>query len=108
MKLRSAASASSNSVPAKHDPCSMVASIEREDTSRRASVRRNSPIVSRTNAIKILNREGLLRTGDNTEADENLSYTTLPPGEPSLGDDKTAYQLLPKARACSEGEAGMW
>lgn len=66
------------------------------------------PIVSRTNALKILNREGLLRTGDNTEADEKLSYTMLSPGEPSLGDDKTAYQLLPKARTCSEGEAGMW
>jgi len=66
------------------------------------------PIVSRTNAIKILNREGLLRTGDNTEADEKLSYTMLSPGEPSLGDDKTAYQLLPKSRACPEGEAGMW
>jgi hypothetical protein len=66
------------------------------------------PIVSRTNAIKILNREGLLRTGEDKAADETLAYTILPPGEPDLKEEGTSYQLLPKARTCSEGEAGMW
>jgi hypothetical protein len=66
------------------------------------------PIVSRTNANKILNREGLLRTGDSEAADETLAYTMLAAGEPSLDDEKTSYQLLPKARECSEGEAGIW
>jgi hypothetical protein len=66
------------------------------------------PIVSRTNALKILNREGLLRTGDDPAADETLVYTMLAHGEPDLKDGDMSYHLLPKARACSEGEAGMW
>jgi hypothetical protein len=66
------------------------------------------PIVSRTNAIRILNREGLLRAGDDTVADETLAYTLLPPGEPDLNKKDRLYQLLPKARTCPEGEAGMW
>jgi hypothetical protein len=66
------------------------------------------PIVSRMNAIKILNREGILRTGDDRESDERLSYTLLPPGESRTSSKAPPYQLLPKSRACSEGEAGMW
>lgn len=66
------------------------------------------PIVSRMNAIKILNREGLLRAGDDKESDEKLSYTLLQPGESRTSSKATPYQLLPKSRACSEGEAGMW
>jgi hypothetical protein len=66
------------------------------------------PIVSRTNAIKILNREGLLRTGDDREADEALTATLLPPGEYGVNSKITPNQLLPKSRTCSEGEAGMW
>jgi hypothetical protein len=66
------------------------------------------PIVSRTNAVKILNREGLLRTDDDTAADESLTFTTLSPNEPDQKDKATPYQLLPKSRNCSEGEAGMW
>lgn len=67
------------------------------------------PIVSRTNAIKILNREGLLRTGDDREADEPLnSVTPMPPDKSGASSKGTPYQLLPKSRTCSEGEAGMW
>jgi hypothetical protein len=66
------------------------------------------PIVSRTNAMKILNREGVLRNGDDTVADEKIVYTMLLPDEPDLGDETMSYNLLPKARTCSEGEAGVW
>lgn len=66
------------------------------------------PIVSRTNAVKILNREGLLRTGDEPSADEALSFVPLPPGEPNIKDHTSSYQPLPKSKSCSEGEAGMW
>lgn len=67
------------------------------------------PIVSRTNAIKILNREGLLRTGDDREADETpASSTLMPPDESGVSNKVAPYQLLPKSRTCSEGEAGMW
>jgi len=66
------------------------------------------PIVSRTNANKILNREGLLGTRDNMAEDETPAYTVLAPGEPRLEDEKMSYQMLPETRACSEGEAGMW
>jgi hypothetical protein len=66
------------------------------------------PIVSRTNAIKILNREGLLRTGDDREADEALTATLMPSGESGTSSKVTPYQLLPKSRTCSDGEAGMW
>ncbi len=66
------------------------------------------PIVSRTNAIKILNREGLLRTEDNREADEALASTLMLPDESDVSSKSTTYQLLPKSRTCSEGEAGMW
>ncbi len=66
------------------------------------------PIVSRTNALKILNREGVLRTGDEMLAEEKISYTMLSSGEPDLNDEALSYRQLPKARACSEGEAGVW
>lgn len=66
------------------------------------------PIVSRTNALKILNREGLLRTGDEREADEVLTATLIPPGESGTQSKVTPYQPLQKSRTCSEGEAGMW
>lgn len=66
------------------------------------------PIVSRTNATKILNREGLLRTGDGRDADEALTATLMPPGDSGASSKVTPYQLLPKSRTCSEGEAGLW
>jgi hypothetical protein len=66
------------------------------------------PIVSRTNAMKILNREGVLRNGDESVADRKFAYTMLLPDEPDLKDETTSYNLLPKARTCSEGEAGIW
>jgi hypothetical protein len=66
------------------------------------------PIVSRTNAVKILNREGVLRTGDETATDEKIVYSMLLPDEPDLTDEEMPYRLLPKARTCSEGEAGIW
>ena len=49
MYARSAAKASSASVPTKHEPGSTSANSVREETSSRASVRRSMPIVSRTN-----------------------------------------------------------
>jgi hypothetical protein len=67
------------------------------------------PIVSRTNALKILNREGLLRTGDDTAAEEMFLFSSLPDDEPQPKEHKVhSYQLLPKSRSCPEGEAGMW
>jgi hypothetical protein len=66
------------------------------------------PIVSRTNAIKILNREGLLRTGVDRDADETLTYALVPPEESDESSKSTSNQILPKSRACPEGEAGRW
>ena len=64
--------------------------------------------VSRLNAMKILNRESVLRTGDETFADEKIEFTMLRADEPDLRDADMSYQLLPKARVCPEGTAGDW
>jgi hypothetical protein len=64
--------------------------------------------ISRLNAMKILNRESVLRTGDETFADEKIEVEMLASDEPDLHDDTVSYQLLPKARACPEGTAGDW
>jgi len=64
--------------------------------------------VSRLNAMKILNRDTVLRTGDGTFANEKIEFTMLRSDEPDLKEEATAYQLLPKARICSEGTAGDW
>ncbi|CUQ67806.1 hypothetical protein [Candidatus Nitrospira inopinata] len=67
------------------------------------------PIVSRTNALKILNREGLLRAGGDAAAEETFLFSSLPDDEPRPKEQKVpSYQLLPKSRICPEGEAGMW
>ncbi len=66
------------------------------------------PIVSRLNAMKILNRESLLRTGDDMLADEEIEVTMLRPDEPDLRDEEASYRLLPKAIVCSDGMAGIW
>ncbi|HEX5647700.1 MAG TPA: hypothetical protein VFX56_12080 [Nitrospira sp.] len=66
------------------------------------------PIVSRTNAVKILNREGLLRTDTDKAADETLVFARLDLGEPAPSRKAVPYQLLPKSKACPEGEAGLW
>jgi hypothetical protein len=64
--------------------------------------------VSRLNAMKILNRETVLRTGDETFANEKIELTMLRSDEPDLKEEATSYQLLPKARICPEGTAGDW
>jgi len=64
--------------------------------------------VSRLNAMKIMNRESVLRTGDETFADEKIEFTMLRADEPDLKDEAASYQLLPKARVCPEGTAGDW
>ena len=64
--------------------------------------------VSRLNAMKILNRESVLRAGDETFANEKIEFTMLRPDEPDLKDEAVSYQLLPKARVCPEGMAGDW
>jgi len=64
--------------------------------------------VSRVNAMKILNRETVLRTGDETFADEKIEFTMLRSDEPDLKDEDVSYRLLPKARVCTEGTAGDW
>jgi hypothetical protein len=64
--------------------------------------------VSRLNAMKILNRESVLRTGDETFADEKIEFTILRADEPDLKDVDVSYQLLPKARDCPDGTAGDW
>ncbi len=64
--------------------------------------------VSRINAMKILNRETVLRTGDETFANEKIELTMLRSDEPDLKDEDVSYRLLPKARVCPEGTAGDW
>lgn len=64
--------------------------------------------VSRLNAMKILNRESILRSGDETFANEKIEFTMLRSDEPDLKDEDMSYQLLPKARVCPEGTAGDW
>ena len=64
--------------------------------------------VSRLNAMKILNRESVLRTGDETFADEKIEVTMLRADEPDLKDDAVSYQPLSKAHVCPEGTAGDW
>ena len=66
------------------------------------------PIVSRTNAMNILNRESVLRIGDETFAGEKIGFTMLGPDEPDRKDDDTTYRTLPKALVCAEGMAGVW
>ena len=66
------------------------------------------PIVSRTNALKILNREGVLRTDNEMPEIEALAFDALPPDALELGGATPSYQLLPKTRPCSEAEAGIW
>ena len=70
--------------------------------------RQYPPIVSRTNAVKILNREGVLRTDDDLPSDEQIQVTLLSPDEPDVKEGEMSHQLLPKAKACSEAEAGVW
>jgi hypothetical protein len=66
------------------------------------------PIVSRTNAMNILNRESVLRIDNETFAGEKIGFTMLGPDEPDRKDDDTTYRTLPKALVCSEGMAGVW
>ena len=64
--------------------------------------------ISRLNAMQILNRETVLRTGDETFANEKIEVTMLRSDEPDLKEEAMSYQLLPKARTCPEGTAGDW
>ena len=64
--------------------------------------------VSRLNAMKILNRESVLRTGDETFANEKIELTMLRADEPDLKDENVSYTLLSKAHVCPEGTAGDW
>jgi hypothetical protein len=64
--------------------------------------------ISRLNAMKILNRESVLRTGDETFANEKIEFTLLRPDEPALKDEAVSYQLLSNARDCPDGTAGDW
>jgi hypothetical protein len=69
----------------------------------------NFPLkISRLNAMQILNRETVLRTGEETFADEKIEFTMLRPDEPDLKDESVSYSLLSKARVCPEGTAGDW
>lgn len=70
--------------------------------------RQYPPIVSRTNVVKILNREGVLRTNDEAFAEEKLQVTMLLPNEPSIKEGAASYRTLPRAKACTEAEAGVW
>lgn len=64
--------------------------------------------ISRLNAMKILNRESVLRAGDETFANEKIEFTMLHPDEPDLKDEDVSYQLLSNAHLCPEGTAGDW
>jgi hypothetical protein len=66
------------------------------------------PKVSRMNARKILNRESVLRIGEETFANEKIAATLLEPDEPDLKDEAPSYSPLPKAKTCSDAEAGVW
>lgn len=70
--------------------------------------RQYPPIVSRTNAVKMLNREGVLRTADDAFADEKLQVMMLPPNESDVKEQEASYQILSRAKTCSEAEAGVW
>jgi hypothetical protein len=70
--------------------------------------RQYPPIVSRTNAVKMLNREGVLRTQDDGFAEEKLFVTMLSADESNREEEEISYQILPRAKACSEAEAGVW
>jgi hypothetical protein len=70
--------------------------------------RRYPPIVSRTNAVKMLNREGVLRTSDDVFAEEKIQVTMLSPEGPPIKEGSISYRPLPRAKACSEAEAGVW
>lgn len=70
--------------------------------------RQYPPIVSRTNAVKMLNREGVLRTSDEVFAEETLRLTMLPTDEPLMAEGAASFRTLPRAKACSEAEAGVW
>ena len=64
--------------------------------------------VARLNAMKILNRESVLRIGNETFANEKMDVTMLRPDEPDLKDDAVLYQPLSTAHVCPEGTAGDW
>lgn len=64
--------------------------------------------ISRLNAMKILNRESVLRTGDETFANEKIEFAMLRPDEPDLKDDAVSYQPLSNAHECPDGTAGDW
>jgi hypothetical protein len=66
------------------------------------------PIVSRTNAVKMLNREGVLRSRNDGFSDETLQVMMLPSNEPTREDGELPYHPLPRAKVCSEAEAGTW
>ncbi len=70
--------------------------------------RQYPPIVSRTNAVKMLNREGVLRTSDDAFTDEKLQVTMVSSDEPTMKEGDLSYRVLPRAKACSEAEAGVW
>ncbi len=64
--------------------------------------------ISHLNAMKILNRETVLRTGDEAFADEKIELTMLRSDEPDLKEEEVSYRPLPKARVCPEATAGDW
>jgi hypothetical protein len=70
--------------------------------------RQYPPIVSRTNAVKMLNREGVLKTSDEVFAEEKLQVTMLPSDEPIMKGGEASHRVLPRAKTCSEAEAGIW
>ncbi|OQW33018.1 MAG: hypothetical protein A4E19_06625 [Nitrospira sp. SG-bin1] len=70
--------------------------------------RQYPPIVSRTNAVKMLNREGVLRTSEEGFGDEKLQVTMVAPHEPDVKEPGVSYRVLPRSKACSEAEAGVW
>ena len=64
--------------------------------------------ISRLNAMKILNRESVLRASDETFANEKIEVTMLRPDESDLNEEGQSYQLLSRAHDCPEGTAGDW
>jgi hypothetical protein len=64
--------------------------------------------ISRLNAMKILNRESVLRTGDETFVGERIEFRMLHADEPDVKDEVVSYQPLSKAHDCPEGTAGDW
>jgi hypothetical protein len=50
----------------------------------------------------------VLRNSDEAFADEKLLVTMVATNEQNVKEQAVSYHVLPRAKACSEAEAGIW